>query len=111
MSALPKIYVFCNSCAPEWHCFTALSEDGEFLANHVCSAHGYAPHDMGVNENGWKRELYSERYPGGFEVELVEGNPRDHAGLMAAHAKHVAHGPDGSPWQRERKAKTEPEAP
>jgi hypothetical protein len=86
----PKIYVFCNNCSPEWHVFTALSEDGVFLAGHVCSHHAYAPHDMGVAENGWKRDTYAKYYPDGFDVELVE-NPKDHAGVMAAHAKHKAY--------------------
>lgn len=107
MDRKPKIYVFCNSCSPEWHSFTALSEDGEFLAGHCCSSHSFAPHDMGVDETGWKRDLYTERYPGGFDVELVDGNPRLHAGVMAAHAKHVAHGPKGSPWEQERAATVE----
>jgi hypothetical protein len=110
VSGLPKIFVFCNSCEPSWHSFQALSEDGEFLCGHICSSHGFAPHDMGVDEDGWKRDIYSERYPGGFDVVLV-GNPREHPGLLAAHARHVAHGPDGSPWQREKAKRAELELP
>lgn len=80
----PKILVFCNngrcdgtiegSPGLDWHNFTAIAEDGEVLAGHVCSHHGFARHDMGVSENGWKRETYAKKYPDGFEVELVAAN-------------------------------------
>lgn len=103
---LPRIFVFCSSgdCSDssDWHSFQALSEDGEFLAAHICSSHDYALHDMGVRETGLKRELYVERYSNGFDVVLVTGPPKQHAELMAAYANHVAHGKDGSPWQQER---------
>lgn len=92
-SPRPKIFVFCNNCSHEWHEFTALAEDGVFLAGHICSDHGYAPHDMGVREDGWKRDIYARHFPHGFEVVLVE-NPREHAGVRAAHAKHLAHDKD-----------------
>ena len=72
MTTRAKIFVFCNSCAPQWHSFAAISEDGEYLAGHVCSHHGYATHDMGVNENGWKRDVYAQRYPDGFDVVYCE---------------------------------------
>ena len=85
----PKIYVLCNSCAPQWHAAMAMAEDGTCLAAHVCSSHGFIPHDMGIDEDGWKRDLYAKHYPGGFEVEWVE-KPREHAGLMAAYALNQA---------------------
>lgn len=85
----PKIFVFCNSCSPGWHQATALSEDGHFLAGHVCSDHGFIPHDMGVEVGGWKRDEYAKHYPDGFEVVLVE-DPRTHEGVKAAHEKHLA---------------------
>lgn len=87
MADLPRIYVLCNSCAPEWHSAMALAEDGTYLAGHICSHHGYIPHDMGIEEGGWKRDLYAKHYPQGFVVEWVE-KPREHAGLMAAYAKN-----------------------
>ncbi len=70
----PKIFVFCQGCQPGWHYHTALAEDGTAIAGHVCSHHGFAMHDMGVDENGWKRDLYAKHYPDGFEVVYVELN-------------------------------------
>lgn len=79
------IYVWCNSSSPEWHSMMAMAEDGSVLAHHVCSAHGFAFHDMGIDEGGWKRDKYAEHYPDGFEVVWVE-SPKSHDGLMAAYA-------------------------
>ena len=94
MSLTPKIYVFCNGCAPQWHPHVAVAEDGEVLAGHLCSHHGYAAHDMGVVETGWKRDLYAAHYPNGYEVEYVEvkanADVEKHAGLFAALAAHKA---------------------
>jgi hypothetical protein len=97
----PKIFVFCNSCSPQWHHFAAIAEDGTALAGHICSHHGYAAHDMGVDEKGWKRDIYAKHYPDGFEVEYVEvtcaADIDAHAGLKAAldlaDAKHAATAP------------------
>lgn len=91
MSDLPKIFVFCNSCSHEWHVMWAIAEDGEALASHVCSHHGFAAHDMGINENGWKRELYEAHYPDGFEVVWVE-DPLNHEGWKKAAALNKAMG-------------------
>lgn len=89
---LPKIFVFCNGCSPGWHTFVALTEDGEGLCGHLCSDHGYAFHDMGVRDDGWKRDIYAKRYPDGFEVEYVEvtckADAEAHPGLAAAMAKN-----------------------
>ena len=90
---LPKIFVFCNNCSDEWHKFTALSEDGVFLAGHICSHHGYAPHDMGVQDGGWKRDIYAKHFPQGFDVVMVD-NPREHAELLAAYQRHLSHDKD-----------------
>jgi hypothetical protein len=69
---LPAIYVFCNqkNCdgSGDWHSMIAVAEDGTALAGHICSSHSWAMHDMGVNEDGWKRELYAAHYPNGFRV-------------------------------------------
>ena len=85
---MKKIYVFCNGCSPGWHNFLAIAEDGACLAGHVCSHHGYAAHDMGVDENGWKRDIYAKHYPDGYEVEYVEVSGKAdidaHAALTAA---------------------------
>lgn len=94
-----KIYVFCNTkdCdkgSGDWHSMAAVSEDGEWLAGHICSSHAWARHDMGIDEDGWKRNIYAEHYPDGFEVIGVESDEIDtHEGLQAAlsayHAKRL----------------------
>lgn len=66
-----KIFIFCNSCAPQWHHATSLSEDGVFLAGHICSDHLYIPHDMGMTSN-WKHETYNKYAPEGWELVLTE---------------------------------------
>lgn len=107
---LPEIYGFVNGGSPGWYNVVALSEDGEFLAGHACSHPGWGPHDIGVTSD-WKHDGYRERYPHGFVVIWVEDCKTDPR-IKAAHAKHVAYGAEGSPWQRERaKARAESEAP
>ena len=99
--AKPKIYLFINSgrCT-DWVITSALSEDGEFLAGHCSSNDWWAQHDIGLKSE-WKHDIYQERYPDGFELEWVD-NPKQHAGLMAAHARHLAAGDKGTEWQRAR---------
>ena len=95
--ALPKIYVFCNQrgCtgSGDWHSMIAVAEDGTCLAAHVCSSHGWARHDMGIDEDGWKRDEYARHYPDGFEVEWIE-DPGSHPAIQqpkrAAERKDVA---------------------
>jgi len=70
-SAPPRIYVWCNSCAPQWHVMAAIAEDGTYLGGHVCSSHGFGPHDMGL-VGEWKHEGYDEHYPDGWELVWVE---------------------------------------
>lgn len=86
-----RIFVFCNNCSGDgdWHEFTALSEDGVFLAGHICSHHAYGPHDMGVIETGWKRDIYARHFPDGFTVEMVD-NPKTDQDVQAAYARHLA---------------------
>lgn len=86
MDAKPKIYVFCNSCAPEWHGGVALAEDGHALAGHLSSGHGWLQHDMGIGSD-WKHDAYNAHFPGGWELEWVE-SPLEHAGLRAALEKN-----------------------
>lgn len=88
---LPRVFVFCNGCSPKWHQFQALSQDDVFLAGHICSDHGFAAHDMGVNEDGWKRDIYAAHYPDGFVVECVD-RPLEHEGVKAAYREHTTMG-------------------
>lgn len=97
---LPRIFLFINGGSGDWLQGAALSEDGEFLAHHVSSHRAWSLHDMGLTSD-WKHDIYNDRYPRGFVLEWVD-DPRNHAGLLAAHALHVSHGEDGSPWQRAR---------
>jgi hypothetical protein len=85
----PKIFIFCNCCSHEWHNATALAEDGNFLADHICSDHGFIPGDMGVTSD-WKHDRYTEHYPDGFELVLVEKSDiKTHPGITAAYEKHL----------------------
>jgi hypothetical protein len=86
----PKVFVFCNSCAPGWHHMMAVAEDGTTLAAHICSHHGFAAMDMGIHPNGWKRDKYAAHYPDGFTVEWVEDAlPGKHVGLDEALRRHL----------------------
>ena len=92
----PKIFVFCNNAGyrnrGSWHYMVGIAEDGTCLAGHICSQHGYATHDMGIAENGLKRDLYAKHYPGGFEVVWV-GDPDTHEGLKLALERNAAAAP------------------
>lgn len=100
---MPEIYAFVNGGSGDWWTCAALSEDGEFLAGHVCSHPNYGPHDMGATSD-WKHDHYRERYPQGFTVVWVDGNPSDDERVQAAYAKHLAAGEQGTPWQQARAA-------
>jgi hypothetical protein len=90
---LPRIFVFCNTVECEkppgdWHSMVALAEDGTGLAGHICSSHGWARHDMGIDPAGWKRDIYAKHYPEGFEVVWVEdARPGHNPDLDAAYAR------------------------
>jgi hypothetical protein len=100
---LPEIYAFVNGGEPGWWNVQALTEDGEFIAGHCCSHPSFGPHDMGVAlGSDWKHDHYRERYPRGFVVIWIDGSPKYDPRVAAAYEKHLAHGPDGSPWQRSR---------
>ncbi len=101
--SLPRIFVFCNTMnchegAGDWHSMVALAEDGTGLAGHICSSHGWAAHDMGINPDGWKRDLYAAHYPAGFEVVWVEDpRPGKNLALDAAYARCQAARPSEAP--------------
>lgn len=102
MTDKPKIYVFCNSCAPQWHSALALAEDGTVLAGHVCSDHLWIPHDMGAEGSDWKHDDYDKHYPDGWELVLVESlnDPKKHPGCAAAIVLAEARGAKGDdPFQ------------
>lgn len=84
---MKKIYGFNNGGSPGWYTALALSEDGQVLASHVCSADFYMPHDLGMNgQSDWKHDVYNKALgEGQWQTEFV---PRDriskHEGLQAA---------------------------
>lgn len=89
----PRIFAFVNG---KWgsqdYSVTALSEDGHFLAGHICSLPAWGPHDMGANgASDWKHDVYAKHYPDGFEVVWVD-EPKDDADVMAAYERHLARG-------------------
>jgi len=88
----PKIFVFCNSCQPDWHNVQALSEDGCFITGHICSNHCFIPHDMGLEPNGWKRDIYDKHYPEGYEVVWIEDARNPPPEFTAAYERHKAWG-------------------
>lgn len=81
-----KIYGFVNGGSPGWYVVEALSEDGDFLAQHVCSTPAYGPHDIGV-VGTLQHEKYEKAYPEGFEVIWIDDV--DDERLKAAYAKHL----------------------
>lgn len=100
LSTKPKIYAFVNGGSDDWWNMAALSEDGIFLAGHVCSHPVYGQHDMGVTSD-WKHEYYRAHYPDGYEVIWVE-DARTDSRLAEAHAKHMALGKEGNEAAHER---------
>jgi hypothetical protein len=91
-----NIFIFANGGGGDWWPIDALCECGEFLASHLCSNFGWAPHDMGVTST-WKHEHYAkhrdEKHPG-HSYDLVLCDPeetkaRKHAGLEGAYTNHL----------------------
>lgn len=99
---LPEIYIFVNGdfAGPA---FAALSQDGEFLAGHACSNIAWGWYDMGLGSER-KHEQYRKRYPNGYALVWIPGHPRNSEKVLAAHAKHVAAGDEGTEWQRAQPA-------
>lgn len=84
----PKIFVFINApVAENWYAAVALTQDGEFIAHHVSSTIEWSKHDMGITSD-WKHEKYDAHYPDGYELEWVDGDVREHAGVKAAYELH-----------------------
>lgn len=88
-----KIFCWINSGkGTDWNVVIAMAEDGTSLASHVSSSEPWAKHDIGITSD-WKHEKYRDHYPDGFELVWVEGDPREHEGLMAAYALNQANAP------------------
>lgn len=87
-----KIFVFCNGCMPGWHNIEALTEDGCFIAGHICSDHGFASNDMGFTGD-WKHKSYNRHYPDGWELLWVDA-PKENVEFNNAYQRHIAWGAD-----------------
>ncbi len=84
----PKIYGFVNGSTNSGDVMVrSISEDGVWLAGHLCSDASWGPHDIGVTSD-WQHDHYAKYYPDGFEVIWCE-NPKDER-IAAAHAKYKA---------------------
>lgn len=81
----PKIFVFCNSCAPEWHNAMAIDEQGNGITAHICSSHAFIPHDMGITSE-WHHDAYRKHFPDGYELVLIQplDDPMKHDEFRAA---------------------------
>jgi hypothetical protein len=86
----PKIYAFINSQLEDGSAMAnALAEDGTLLVQAIASSVGEALFKVGVGSD-WYSDVYADHYPNGYEIEHVSAPLQDHAGLMAAYAKHCA---------------------
>lgn len=95
--SLPCIFVWCNQCSAGWHSGVAIAEDGTGLAGHASTDHTWLLHDMGVQPNGFKRDVYAAHYPAGFNVVWVDdyhqelaSNPRFRDALRLNSEKRAA---------------------
>lgn len=88
---MTKIYCWVNSGKEtDWQVVIAMDENGFDAGNHVSSSVNWAKHDIGYsNPNHYRHEYYRKAYPDGYELVWVD-NPREHPGLMEAHAKTQA---------------------
>lgn len=77
----PKIFLFRHSARGDDESF-AMAEDGTLLANHVTSAEGYVPVDLGEQAKG---AAYRAHYPGGYVLVYVRSfSVPTHDGLQKA---------------------------
>lgn len=93
-----KIYVWCNSCSPQWHSAIAMCECGAVVGSHVCSDHYFIGGDMGVDgDKDWSNKRSNQYEPhmieahGGskYVVEYVESaDVAAHPGIEAAYQKN-----------------------
>lgn len=70
---LPKVYIFANDSfgLSDLSCL-AVAEDGEVLAQHICSDIGYARHDL--HDAEWRHNAYRVKFGqhgSGYEVVVL----------------------------------------
>lgn len=89
---LPYIYGFNNGGSPGWYDATLLSDDGEFLGGHLCSAECYMPYDLGIvtGHRPDRHKGFREHYPDGYRMTFVPASDvKAHPGIAAAYQRHV----------------------
>lgn len=79
------IYCFNNGGSAGFQAAIGIAEDGNCLAQHLCSHEGFMKHDLGMTSD-WKHENYNEHYgKGNWQLEWIESNDIDsHEGLQKA---------------------------
>lgn len=89
---LPVIYGFNNGGQPGFMHACLVAQDGAALGSHLCSSEGYMPGDLGCLEGTRpdRHEGFRRRYPDGYRMEFVSGDPRKHAGIVSAMALNQA---------------------
>lgn len=60
----------------------ALAEDGEGLCSHLSSSVEFSKHDMGLTSD-WKHEIYTKKYPEGFELIWLDDAENDSRWIAA----------------------------
>lgn len=90
VETLPIIYGFNNGGSSQWYEALAVSEDGMFLGQHICSHELYMPSDLGCIEGtrpDRHADAYQKHYPDGYRMEFVGYDEiKGHEGIKAAFA-------------------------
>lgn len=70
---LPVIFGFNNGGSPGWYHAQLVTEDGEGIGSHICSAEGYMPYDLGILEDSRpdRHEDFKKHYPDGYRMAWV----------------------------------------
>lgn len=81
------IFCFNNGGSPGFEVAVAIGDDGQCVAQHMCSGEWYMQHDLGMTSD-WKHEHYDEAYgKGNWTLEWVpteQVKAKTHAGLQEA---------------------------
>lgn len=87
INELPFIYGFNNGGSPGWYMGQLITQDGYGIGNHLCSAEGYMPHDLGIFEGSRpdRHKSFQKYYPDGYRMEFIPTSQLgEHKGINAA---------------------------
>ena len=87
LEELPFIWGFNNGGSPGWMSGCLISQDGEGLGGHLCSAEFYMYHDLGIEKGSRsdRHEGFRKHYPDGYRMDFVPyEDVCTHEGLQAA---------------------------